>query len=175
MPPKRSCTSSLLLESGDIWKQQTENIHSTSSSKLDLPGSFGDLSRPISLSFETHKKRQEKKEAKSERERSKKRSADENGRKHQYYHIHQLKLINYLHTTTTEPRAKNLTTAIAEDRGPWRTSVPAAANAAPGLVLPAKPSRWRVGCSTRLFHTSGKFPRTDPSRERKHGHGLTFA
>ena len=37
--------------------------------------------------------------------------------------------------------------------GPWRTSVPAAANAAPGLVLPAKPSRWRVGCSTRLFHT----------------------
>ena len=67
------------------------------------------------------------------------------------------------------------TTATAEDRGPWRTSVPAAANAAPGLVLPAKPSRWRVGCSTRLFHTSGKFPRTDPSRGRKHGHGLAFS
>ena len=37
--------------SRDISKQQTENIHLTSSSKLDLPGSFGDLSRPVSLSF----------------------------------------------------------------------------------------------------------------------------
>ena len=32
-------------------KQETEKIYSTSSSKHDLPGSFGDLSRPASLTF----------------------------------------------------------------------------------------------------------------------------
>ena len=35
--------------SDDVWKQQIENIHPTSSSKHDLSGSFGDLPRPTSL------------------------------------------------------------------------------------------------------------------------------
>ena len=44
----------------DISKQQTENIPSTSSSELDLPGSFGDLSRPISLSLSKHTRKEMK-------------------------------------------------------------------------------------------------------------------
>ena len=39
------------LKSRDLWKQQIENIHLTSSRKHDLPGSFGDLSRPVSLFY----------------------------------------------------------------------------------------------------------------------------
>ena len=40
-------------KSHDLWKQQIANAHLTSSSKHDLPGFFGDLSRPIS--FIAHK------------------------------------------------------------------------------------------------------------------------
>ena len=50
----------LLCRSRDISKQQTENIPSTSSSELDLPGSFGDLSRPISLSLSKHTRKEMK-------------------------------------------------------------------------------------------------------------------
>ena len=53
------------MESRDLWKQQIENIHLISSSKHDLPGSFGDLSRPVSLSLSKHarkfKKRKKRK------------------------------------------------------------------------------------------------------------------
>ena len=41
----------LSISSRDLWKQQTENIHLTSSRKHDLPGFFENLSRPASLSF----------------------------------------------------------------------------------------------------------------------------
>ena len=39
------------LDSRDISKKQIENIRLASSSKHDLPGSFGDLSRPVPLSY----------------------------------------------------------------------------------------------------------------------------
>ena len=69
VPPLQSDFSGLSsarwLESRDLWKQQIENIHLISSSKHDLPGSFGDLSRPVSLSLSKHarkfKKRKKRK------------------------------------------------------------------------------------------------------------------
>ena len=55
----------------DLWKQQIENIHLISSSKHDLPGSFGDLSRPVSLSLSKHARKFKKRKKRKKNEEKK--------------------------------------------------------------------------------------------------------